>query len=151
MWMPLRNPSPSTWGINIPSLSDKRQLEADFPLRFWRYLLNHNFLHYATSIHKTFTQSVSVFSLQTTSLRGEQKRSLCTALQGFPCSCFVSKLHNPSPCRTTAIICHDNSSFHRPKLRKRLMEEGGFQVKDHCTESSIHKYPNWQLSHSWDV
>lgn len=72
------------------------------------------------------------------SLRGQQQRSLCAALQGFTCCCFVRKLHKASPSGTTAVICHDNSPFHRPKLRKRLMERKWFP-KITAQKSAIQK------------
>lgn len=56
-------------------------------------------------------------------LRGEQQRSLRAALQGFTCRRLVGKLHDASPRGPAAVVRHDDGSFHRPELRKRLEEE----------------------------
>lgn len=61
-------------------------------------------------------------------LRGQQQRSLRAALQGFTGRRFVCKLHDALPGGSAAVICHDNGSFHRPELRKRLEVESNSRI-----------------------
>lgn len=76
------------------------------------------------------------------SSRGQQQSSLRAALQGFTGWRFVCKLHNAFPGGSTAVICHNNRSFHRPKLRKRLEVESSSRIiySEVNTESLVVKY-----------
>lgn len=76
------------------------------------------------------------------SLRGQQQRSLRAALQGFTGRHFAGKLHDAFPGRSTAVICHNNRSFHRPELRKRLEVESSSRIiyPEMNTESLVVKY-----------